>query len=98
LTDYLLEIYPMTYLRIRRPNPIQNDRNLDFVLEQLIFEVLVIRRERHKSRKVLKTMDFYVSIRCIPITHSTWLQFKSDAFSVTGSPVIVTSIRPYFLM
>jgi len=51
---------------------VQNDGNLNFVFEHLIFEVVAVRRESHKTRKVLKIKDFYVSIRCIPITHSTW--------------------------
>ncbi len=50
---------------------VQNDGNLNFVFEHLIFEVAAVCRESHKTRKVLKIKDFYVSIRCIPITHST---------------------------
>lgn len=68
---------------------VQNDRNLDFVLQHLIFEFAAVHRKRRETRKMLKTKDFYVSTRCIPITHSTCLDCLSPLLSLFNNPLFL---------
>lgn len=67
-----------TYLRTRHPNPSPEQQKLrfcyDFVIKYPISEIGTVFRKCHKSHRVLKTKDFYVSIRCIPITHSRYFR------------------------